>query len=59
MWMFVCGAITAYMLVLVGTHFDDLLWHLSTAAERTLLHVLPVAVVGLGLQLRDSEAPSP
>ena len=59
MWLFVCGAIAAYMLVFVGTHFDDLLWHLSTAAERTLLHVLPVAVVGLGFHLGETQVLAP
>lgn len=42
-----CGlALTAYMAVFVGT-VHDLVWHLAVAADRTTLHVLPIAALGL------------
>lgn len=39
-------ALCGYMLVFVGTN-AELLWHLTTAAHRTVLHVLPLAALGL------------
>jgi len=45
-WMTVCG----YLLVFVGTP-SDLTWHLGTAADRILLHVLPVACVSLAMMI--------
>ncbi len=39
-------ATLGYMTVFVGTH-SDVHWHLGTAADRTLQHVLPLAVLGL------------
>lgn len=59
-WLTVGFAVLGYMLVFVGTTADQggpdgaalgLQWHLRTAADRTLLHVLPVAVMSLGLWL--------
>jgi hypothetical protein len=44
--LFVLVALLGYMLVFVGTTYD-LQWHLLTAADRTVLHVLPVATLGL------------
>jgi Dolichyl-phosphate-mannose-protein mannosyltransferase len=41
-------AIAGYMLVFIGTR-ADLQWHLLTAADRTVLHVLPVAALGLAM----------
>jgi hypothetical protein len=62
-------ALLGYMLVFVGTNANlggadgaarGLEWHLATAADRTVLHVLPVAVLGLCLCLgpdRGAAAP--
>jgi hypothetical protein len=42
-----CGlALAAYMAVFVGT-VHDVAWHLAVAADRTTLHVLPIAALGL------------
>lgn len=54
----VLGGLFGYALVFVGTQ-RDLAWHLPTAAERTVLHVLPVAVLGLCIHLGDSPARLP
>ena len=43
--VFLLGA-AGYMLVFVGTN-APLTWHLRTAADRTMLHVLPLAVLGI------------
>ncbi len=40
------GALLAYMLVFIGTT-NPLLWHLLTAARRTVLHVTPLAALVL------------
>ena len=62
-WFTVVVAIAGYMAVFVGTTADQggpdgpargLQWHLATAADRTLLHVLPLAVMALALQLARS-----
>jgi hypothetical protein len=39
-------ALAAYMAVFVGT-VHDVVWHLAVAADRTALHVLPIAALGL------------
>lgn len=44
------GATLGYMLVFTGTVYD-LGWHLDVAADRTMLHVLPIAVLGLCTQV--------
>ena len=53
-WLLCVLALGGYVLVFLGTSADSggpdgpargLLWHLSTAADRTLLHVLPTAVL--------------
>lgn len=44
------GATLGYMLVFTGTVYD-LGWHLDVAADRTMLHVLPIAVLGLCAQV--------
>jgi hypothetical protein len=41
-------AIAGYMLVFVGTP-HQVQWHLDTAADRTLQHVLPLAALGLAV----------
>jgi hypothetical protein len=46
-WLAVVFALAGYMLVFVGTTASDLKWHLETAADRTVLHVLPLAVLAL------------
>jgi len=44
-----CGlALAAYMAVFVGT-VHDLAWHLGVAADRTTLHILPIAALGLAV----------
>lgn len=40
-----------------GSPEQGLLWHLHTATDRTLLHVLPTAVLTIALYLQ--RAPSP
>jgi hypothetical protein len=45
------GAVAAYALVFVATPYN-LHWHLVTAAQRTLFHVTPLAVLGLALASR-------
>ncbi|HEX5052983.1 MAG TPA: hypothetical protein VFZ65_14510 [Planctomycetota bacterium] len=40
------AATAGYMLVFIGTN-AALTWHLATAADRTMLHVLPLAVLGI------------
>lgn len=58
--LFVVMALTGYMLVFVGT-YQWLEWHLRTAADRTVLHVLPVATLGLCMSLghgRTSATPA-
>ena len=42
----VFGGLAGYMLVFFGTR-HEINWHLLTAADRTVLHVAPVAVLGL------------
>ncbi|HLQ38814.1 MAG TPA: hypothetical protein VK348_13475 [Planctomycetota bacterium] len=51
----VVGALVGYMLVFVGTHFE-VQWHLATAADRTVLQVLPTAVLALGMHLGGGAA---
>ena len=46
-WMTVVG----YLLVFVGTSAASLEWHLSTAADRIMLHVLPLATLGLAMAI--------
>jgi hypothetical protein len=46
MFVAFAAATAGYMLVFVGTIYD-LGWHLDVAADRTMLHVLPLAVIGL------------
>ncbi|GAB4163441.1 MAG: hypothetical protein Fur0037_29130 [Planctomycetota bacterium] len=54
----ICGiALAGYMLVFVGTH-ADLEWHMLTAADRTVLHVLPLAAVGLAACLGEQASGS-
>jgi hypothetical protein len=43
-------AMAGYMAVYIGTPYD-LAWHLGVAADRTLLHVLPLAALGVGVAL--------
>lgn len=64
-WLVVVFGACGYMLVFVGTTADaggpggparGLLWHLATAADRTLLHLLPTAVLAACAYLgRDGE----
>jgi hypothetical protein len=56
--LFVVFALLGYMLVFVGTN-ADLQWHLQTAANRTVLHVLPVAALGLGMALGHARSGEP
>lgn len=68
-WLLLALALCGYVLVFVGTTADlgepdgparGLLWHLDTAADRTLLHLLPTAVLAMCLQLeRRPTAPAP
>ncbi|MBL8754451.1 MAG: hypothetical protein JNK15_14200 [Planctomycetes bacterium] len=44
------SAIAGYALVFVGTH-ADLGWHLSTAAARTVAHVVPLCALGAAMAL--------
>lgn len=57
-WLATVIAIGGYMLVFIGTNAggggpeQGLAWHLDTAATRTLLHVLPTAVLVIALHLQ-------
>jgi hypothetical protein len=44
-WATVCG----YALVFIGTNATSLDWHLQTAFDRILLHILPVATLALAM----------
>ena len=52
------GATAGYMLVFVSTIYD-LRWHLDVAADRTMLHVLPLVVVGLAASAWPRQVPTP
>lgn len=57
-WLATVLAVAGYMAVFIGTNANvggpeqGLLWHLYTAADRTLLHVLPTAVLAIALHLQ-------
>lgn len=60
-WLTVVLGMTGYVLVFIGIQVDDgkpdgpargLLWNMQTAADRTLLHLMPAAVLVLSLGLQ-------
>ena len=48
-WATVALATAGYMAVFVGTTATLVDWHLQTAADRLMLHVLPLATLGLAV----------
>ena len=56
----VTGALGAYSLALIGTPFDNFEWTLLVVADRMVLHVTPIAALGLCWHLgRADVSPSP
>lgn len=62
-WLVVATALVGYVLVFLGTTADaggadgaarGLRWHLATAADRTLLHLLPTAALALATCLASA-----
>lgn len=50
-WLAACG----YLMVFIGTP-SDLTWHLQTACDRILIHVLPVACLSLAMMIWPKQA---
>ncbi len=53
-----CATVCGYGLVFIGTNAASLDWHLNTAFDRILLHILPVATLALAMMIWPRDAAS-